>query len=304
MTTQLTQSMTRTGDYSHLLPPSWKSQISVWLAEDTPSFDYGGFVVGEALREAFLWGKGSKRAVLAGTPFVDEIFRLLDCTVEWHVAEGDEFEPIKQIATVRGKARYLLLGERIALNLLARCSGIATASKRTKELAESYGFRGIVAGTRKTTPGFRLVEKYGMIVGGIDPHRFDLSSMIMLKDNHIWSAGSVTAAIARAREVGGFSLLLDVEVRDEEEANEAIEAGADVVMLDNIEGGELRSVARRLRERWAGGGKKFLLETSGGITESNLHERAISEIDILSTSAVHQNVKHVEFSLKIQVPRN
>ncbi|KAH8981354.1 Quinolinate phosphoribosyl transferase [Lactarius hatsudake] len=309
--------------YSHLLPPSWKSQVSVWLAEDTPSFDYGGFVVGEAPREAFLWGKGSKRAVLAGTPFVDEIFRLLDCTVEWNVPEGDEFEPIKHVATVRGKARYLLLGERIALNLLARCSGIATASKHTKDLAESYGFRGVIAGTRKTTPGiistaswartsfhnadlsllgFRLVEKYGMIVGGIDPHRFDLSSMIMLKDNHIWSAGSVTAAISRAREVGGFSLLLDVEVRDEEEANEAIAAGADVIMLDNIEGDELVSVARRLRDRWAGEGKKFLLETSGGITEGNLRERAISGIDILSTSSVHQSVQHIDFSLKIQVP--
>jgi nicotinate-nucleotide pyrophosphorylase (carboxylating) len=79
MTTQ-SKTMTPTGDYSHILPPSWKTQISVWLAEDTPSFDYGGFVVGEALREAFLWGKGSNRAVLAGTPFVDEIFRLLDCT--------------------------------------------------------------------------------------------------------------------------------------------------------------------------------------------------------------------------------
>ena len=87
--------------------------------------------------------------------------------------------------------------------------------------------------------------------------------------------GSITAAIARAREVGGFSLRLDVEVRDEDEANEAIAAGADVVMLDNIEGGELASVARRLRERWAGEGKRFLLETSGGITESNLRERAI-----------------------------
>ncbi|KAI0306865.1 Quinolinate phosphoribosyl transferase [Multifurca ochricompacta] len=300
-----------THHYSHLLPPSWKSQVAVWLAEDTPSFDYGGFVVGEAPRKAFLLGKGSKRAVLAGTPFVDEIFRLLDCTVEWHISEGDEFEPIKHVATVLGKARYLLLGERIALNLLARCSGIATASrdrcdfssKRTKDLAESYGFRGIIAGTRKTTPGFRLVEKYGMLVGGIDPHRFDLSSMIMLKDNHIWSAGSITAAIARARQVGGFSLLLDVEVRDEEEANEAIAAGADVIMLDNIEGSELASVARRLRERWSGGQekKKFLLETSGGITESNLGERAISEIDILSTSSVHQSVQHIDFSLKIQM---
>jgi nicotinate-nucleotide pyrophosphorylase (carboxylating) len=134
-----------------------------------------------------------------------------------------------------------------------------------------------------------------MLVGGIDPHRFDLSSMIMLKDNHIWSAGktrhsvyhvidflhdcstgSITAAIARAREVGGFALRLDVEVRNEDEANEAIAAGADIVMLDNIEGSELASVARRLRLRWAGEGKRFLLETSGGITESNLRERAIA----------------------------
>ncbi|KAF8482459.1 Quinolinate phosphoribosyl transferase [Russula ochroleuca] len=291
-----------TPQYSHLLPPTWKSQVVAWLDEDTPSFDYGGFVVGEAQREAFLLGKGSKRAVLAGAPFVDEIFRLLDCIVEWHIAEGDEFEPIKHIATVRGKARHLLLGERVALNLLARCSGIATASKRTKDLAQSYGFRGIIAGTRKTTPGFRLVEKYGMLVGGIDPHRFDVSSMIMLKDNHIWSAGSITAAIARAREVGGFSLLLDVEVRDEDEANEAIAAGADVIMLDNIEGNELSSVAQRLRNRWTGEGKKFLLETSGGITEDNLRERAIAEIDILSTSSVHQSVPHIDFSLKIQLP--
>ncbi|KAH8981360.1 nicotinate-nucleotide diphosphorylase [Lactarius hatsudake] len=220
------------------------------------------FVVGEDHREAFLWGKGSKCAVLAGTPFVDEIFRLLDCTVDWHVAEGDMFEPMKHVATVHGKTLYLLLGERIALNLFARCSGIATASKRTKDLADSYGFRGVVAGTRKTTPGFRLVEKYGMIVGGIDPHRFDLSSMIMLKDNHIWSADS-KSDFPRTRSWGlGFSLL-DVEVRDEE-ANEAIASGADVIILDNIEGDELVSVARRLCDRWAGEGKKFLLETRGG----------------------------------------
>ncbi|KAH9037410.1 Quinolinate phosphoribosyl transferase [Lactarius deliciosus] len=237
----------KTPNYSHLLPPSWKSQVSSWLTEDAPSFNYGGSV-------AFLWGKGSKPAVLAGMPLVDEIFPLLDCTyirslssyiVEWHVAEGDEFEPIRHIAT---------------------CSGIATVSKHTKDLAESYGFRGVIAGTRKTTAGFRLVEKYGMIVGGIDPHRFDLSSMIVLKDNHIWLAGSVTAVISHAHEVGGFSLLLTVEVRDEEEANEAIAAGVDVIMLDNIEGDELVSVACGLRDRWEGKGKKFLLKMSGGVT--------------------------------------
>jgi nicotinate-nucleotide pyrophosphorylase (carboxylating) len=129
--------------YEHLLPPSWKTQITVWLAEDTPSFDYGGYVVGEAEREAFLFGKGNETAVLAGVPFFTEIFHQLDCQyvtlsryhpiicsasyrVEWYFKEGETFQPVKHVATVRGKARHLLIGERIALNVLARCSGIAT----------------------------------------------------------------------------------------------------------------------------------------------------------------------------------
>lgn len=134
--------------------------------------------------------------------------------------------------------------------------------------------------------------------------------------------GSITAAVKQARSVGGFSLLLDVEVGSEAEADEAIDAGADIIMLDNIEGDELVTVARRLKDKWAGK-RKFLLESSGNITETNLHERAINgvlfhsdaisiafstdelaiEIDILSTSAVHQSVQHIDFSLKIQVSK-
>ncbi|KAI0332411.1 nicotinate-nucleotide diphosphorylase [Cubamyces sp. BRFM 1775] len=290
-------------NYEHLLPPSWKTQVTAWLQEDTPSFDYGGFVVGEAPREAFLLGKGKQTAVLAGAPFFTEVFTQLGCEVEWHLKEGETFEPVKHVATVRGKARHILLGERVALNMLARCSGIATQSKKYKDLARAAGYKGIIAGTRKTTPGFRLVEKYGMLVGGIDPHRHDLSSMIMLKDNHIWSSGSITNAIKQARKVGGFSLLLEVEVGSEAEADEAIDAGADIVMLDNIEGAELAGVARRLKDKWAGK-RKFLFESSGNITEANLHERAINDIDVLSTSAVHQSVQHIDFSLKIQKPKN
>jgi len=213
--------------------------------------------------------------------------------------DGDTFQPVKHVATVRGKARYLLLGERIALNLLARCSGIATRSRKIKYLARSFGYNGIIAGTRKTTPGFRLVEKYGMLVGGVDTHRHDLSSMIMLKDNHIWSSGSITAAVQQARAVGGFSLLLEVEVQSESEADEAIDAGADIIMLDNMEGEQLMEVASRLKEKWKGK-RQFKFESSGNITEHNLKERAINEIDILSTSFVHQSVPHIDFSLKIQ----
>lgn len=289
--------------YEYLLPASWKTQVTAWLQEDTPSFDYGGFVVGEAPREAFLLGKGHQTAVLAGKPFFTEVFTQLGCEVEWHMEEGETFEPIKHVATVRGKARHILLGERVALNMLARCSGIATQSQRILTLARASGYTGIIAGTRKTTPGFRLVEKYGMLVGGIDPHRHDLSSMIMLKDNHIWSSGSITNAIKQARKVGGFSLLLEVEVQSEAEADEAIDAGADIIMLDNIEGTQLKEVAARLKAKWTGR-RKFLFESSGNITEANLHERAINEIDILSTSVVHQSVQHIDFSLKIQKPKD
>ncbi|GJE84260.1 nicotinate-nucleotide diphosphorylase [Phanerochaete sordida] len=289
--------------FEYLLPASWKTQVTAWLQEDTPSFDYGGFVVGEAPREAFLLGKGHQTAVLAGKPFFTEVFEQLGCEVEWHLEEGATFEPIKHVATVRGKARHILLGERVALNMLARCSGIATKSKRILDLARASGYTGIIAGTRKTTPGFRLVEKYGMLVGGIDQHRHDLSSMIMLKDNHIWSSGSITNAIKQARKVGGFALLLEVEVQSEAEADEAIDAGADIIMLDNIEGDQLKDVAARLKEKWTGK-RKFLFESSGNITETNLHERAINEIDILSTSVVHQSVQHIDFSLKIQKPKD
>ncbi len=131
--------------------------------------------------------------------------------------------------------------------------------------------------------------------------------------------GSITNAIKQARKVGGFSLLLEVEVGSETEADEAIDAGADIIMLDNIEGSELVGVATRLREKW-NGKRKFLFESSGNITETNLHERAINgqwyftfysvveltsstEIDILSTSVVHQSVQHIDFSLKIQKPK-
>ena len=149
-------------DFAHLLPPSWKPQITAWLAEDTPSFDYGGYVVGEVQRTAYLLGKGDSEAVLAGVPFFTEVFNQLGCEyvlpslsvftvlaivclrcagrVEWHIKEGETFQPVKHIATVQGKARHLLLGERVALNILARCSGIATKCGLTTIYETGYGF--------------------------------------------------------------------------------------------------------------------------------------------------------------------
>ncbi|KAJ3344275.1 hypothetical protein HDU93_000065 [Gonapodya sp. JEL0774] len=274
--------------FHHLLPPS--------------VFDYGGFVVGETDQEAILYGKS--KGVIAGVPFFEEVFRQCDCTVEWLVEEGEYFEPIKQCARVRGKARYLLMGERTALNMIARASGIATRAHRLNQIKARYGFKGLIAGTRKTTPGFRMVEKYAMLVGGVDTHRMDLSSMIMLKDNHIWSQGSITSAVQMARQVGGFALKIEVECRTEDEADEAIAAGADIIMLDNFKPAEMKVVARRLKERWGSrsvdqGGRQFLIEGSGGINEETVHEYFCPDIDVLSLGSLTQSVPHIDFSLKI-----
>jgi nicotinate-nucleotide pyrophosphorylase (carboxylating) len=262
------------GSLSDLLPSHFTTEVTAWLAEDTPSFDYGGFVVGSAPRTAQLLCKSP--GILAGAPFFDEVFRQLDCKVDWHHHEGSYIDPTTQggklrVATVSGPTRKLLLGERVALNTLARCSGVATKSRRLLDMVRDAGFTGIIAGTRKTTPGFRLVEKYGMLVGGIDGHRHDLSSMIMLKDNHIWTKGSITNAVKAARSVGGFALKIEVECQSEAEADEAIQAGADIVMLDNFDGAGLKVAAQSLKQRWSGK-RQILLESSGGLTEHNVKE--------------------------------
>jgi nicotinate-nucleotide pyrophosphorylase (carboxylating) len=193
-------------------------------------------------------------------------------------------------------------------------------SSRLVEVLRSHGWQGILAGTRKTTPGFRIVEKYGILVGGADPHRHDLSSMTMLKDNHIWARAnnnaaadgttqtpeSIVAAIPKAvqaaKAAGGFATKVEVEVRNIEEANAAIEAGADVVMLDNFTPETVRIVAKQLKTEWATKGKPsgtFLLEVSGGLNESNAAQYACEDVDILSTSSIHQGAGIVDFSLKV-----
>lgn len=143
-----------------------------------------------------------------------------------------------------------------------------------------------------------------MLVGGCDAHRHDLSTMTMLKDNHIWAcAGSITKAVHAAKAAGGFSVKVEVECQSYEEADEAIAAGADIVMLDNFTGEGVRECAKRLKDKWGRGREaRALVEVSGGLTEDNVKEYVCEDIDIISTSSIHQGVKHVDFSLKI-VPK-
>lgn len=301
------KTLTMASEYANLLPINgrWKQHITDYLSEDVPSFDYGAFVVGSKQETASLYMKQS--GLICGVPFAAEVFKQCELEVEWHYKEGQYISAEQLaankgkivVATVKGPANKILLSERTALNLMARSSGIATQSHITKKLADESGYTGLIAGTRKTTPGLRQLEKYSMLVGGVDPHRYDLSSMVMLKDNHITSTGSITEAVKLARRVCGFAVKVEVEVSTEDDAKEAIEAGADVIMLDNFTGAELQEVARSLKQYFKGSNKSFLLECSGGLTLQNLSSYLCNDIDIYSTSSIHQGTGIVDFSLKI-----
>jgi len=285
---------------AHSIPPHALARLArEWLAEDTPNFDPAGACVGSREVEARLLCK-TPHSVLAGSPFFAAVMAEVGCTVDWIYPEGAEIGPdaVTLTAVVRGPARCLLLGERPALNCLARASGIATRCARLKAAAAAAGWRGEVAGTRKTTPGFRLVEKYAMLVGAVSTHRQDLSGMVMLKDNHVWASGSITQAVRAARSVCGFSSKIEVECRSTEEGREAAGAGADVVMLDNFRPQELHEAARTLKREFPA----LLVEASGGVTPENLASFLSPHVDIISLGCITQGCPVVDFSLKVQRP--
>lgn len=249
--------------FAHLLPPHFKREVLQWLEDDCPSFDVGGFVVGEKEEVAFLYCK-TDGVILAGVPFANAIFEHLNLSVTWHFQEGDKISLPEDknkivIAEVRGKCRHLLLAERTVLNTMSRASGVATAARKAKDIKDNANWHGFVAGTRKTTPGFRTVEKYALIVGGAATHRLDLSQMVMLKDNHIWSSGSIAKAVELARSAAGFSIKIEVECQSLKDGLEAAFAGADIVMLDNFSSEDIHIVAAEIKSKFP----HVLIEASG-----------------------------------------
>jgi len=285
--------------YSHLLPPSYKEEVKEWLRDDCPIFDIGGFVVGEKIEKATLLCKTS--CILSGKPYASAVFEQLELKVTWNYDDGDIIDINNSsdkkiiIAIVEGKCKNILLAERVALNILSRSSGIATTAKEAVDIGKSMNWNGYIAGTRKTTPGFKNVEKYSLLVGGAATHRYDLSQMVMLKDNHIWSCGNITSAVKKARCAAGFSMKIEVECQSIEEACEAANAGADIVMLDNFSSDTINNAANQVKEKYP----HVLIEASGGITADNLHLYMGKSIDIISRGNLTQGYKCMDFSLKI-----
>mmetsp|Transcript_23402 Transcript_23402/g.32694 ORF Transcript_23402/g.32694 Transcript_23402/m.32694 type:complete len:301 (+) Transcript_23402:44-946(+) len=288
-------------DFSTLLPQEQiNATVRQWMDNDIPSFDVGGLVVGSSVKSAQLWMKSP--GIFAGKPFFDAVFSCLNCTVEWNkelAVEGTFIEASSSnkilLATVNGPVNKLLQGERTALNIISRSSGVATLSKEAVAAARALGWNGLVAGTRKTTPGFGVVEKYGLLVGGAATHRLDLSQMVMLKDNHIWAAGSITDAVKLARQAAGFSQKIEVECQNLEEAMEAAAAGADIAMLDNFEPSQLRKDAQTIKEKYP----HIIIEASGGITTETMPDYLCEHVDVISQGKLTQGYSCIDYSLKI-----
>ena len=234
-----------------------------------------------------------ENGVLCGLDVALRVFELLDGSFKADVykKDGDMVNPGDLIAEMTGKIRGLLKGERTALNLLQHMSGIATQPRRCVEIVK--GTKATITDTRKTLPGLRPLQKYAVAVGGGRNHRFNLSDGAMLKDNHIDAAGGITAAVAAIRKQLGHMVSLEVETRNLDEVREAINAGADIVMLDNMDIQTMKAAV----ELAAG---RVLLEASGGITEGTLRAVAETGVDIISLGALTHSVKALDISMKIK----
>lgn len=231
--------------------------------------------------------------VLCGMDVALRVFELLDESVTYEKLkkDGDIIQKGDILANIHGKTRYLLKGERTALNLLQHMSGIASATAQAVKLVE--GTNAMITDTRKTLPGLRALQKYAVTVGGGKNHRFNLSDGAMLKDNHIDAAGGITAAVKKVREHLGHMVKIEVETRNLEEVREALNCQADIIMLDNMDNDAMHQAAVLVDGR-------AKLEASGGITLETLRKVAETGVDLISIGALTHSVKAFDISLKIK----
>lgn len=229
--------------------------------------------------------------IIAGLFVFKRVFELLDADVqvELLVSDGEKVKNGQKIGTVKGDIRVLLSGERTALNYLQRMSGIATYTNRVAELLKSSKTK--LLDTRKTTPNMRIFEKYAVKVGGGCNHRYNLSDGILLKDNHIGAAGSVKKAVEMAKEYAPFVRKIEVEVENLDMLKEALEAGADIIMLDNMSVEDMKTAVELCRG-------KAETECSGNVTKENIAKLTDIGVDYISSGALTHSAPILDLSLK------
>lgn len=235
--------------------------------------------------------------IVCGLDIVRRVFDALDADVNYTpvAADGDRVSRGDVIATISGNAVAILSGERVGLNILQHLSGIATYTRKLVDSVEGTGVR--ITETRKTTPGLRVLEKYAVRVGGGASHRFGLSDGILIKDNHIVAAGGITAAVERARLRAPHTLKIEVETETLDQVREAVSAGADIIMLDNMDCKTMTEAVSIIAGR-------ALTEASGNMGERDLLEVAKTGIDVISVGALTHSVKALDISLKFTSLKN
>ncbi len=281
-------------DFPVPLAPEISANVRTALAEDVGPGDLTAALIpaGKPGRARVI---AREAAILCGTAWVDECFRQLDPEVRviWHAADGNRVSPDQLLCEIEGEARVLLTAERTALNFLQLLSGVATRTRHYADLVS--GTRAQVVDTRKTLPGLRLAQKYAVRVGGGGNHRLALWDAILIKENHIMAAGSITAAVAAARRVaekaGGRCRFIQVEVENLAELEEALEAAVPMVLLDNFE-------LEMLRQAVALNQGRAVLEASGGVTEASLGAIAATGVDRISIGTLTKDVRALDLSMR------
>lgn len=231
------------------------------------------------------------QGVLCGTDVAKAVFRHIDSdiNIQFGFKDGQTVSKGDVIGTVSGKARGVLQGERLSLNMMQRMSGIAT--KTSEAASKVAGFPVKILDTRKVTPGLRVFEKYAVRTGGGHNHRFSLADGVLIKDNHINAAGSITAAVKAARDYAPPTLKIEVETESLEQVAEALSAGADIIMLDNMSVDMMREAVLLINN-------KALAEASGNMDEKDLREVASTGVDFISIGALTNSLKPLDISLK------
>ena len=270
-----------------------KQLLESFLMEDIGEGD----ITSNAIFPQTMQGKGillaKEDGVISGLDIIRILYRILapEIRVETFVEHGEQVKNGDVIAGISGPVRAILAGERTALNLLQRMSGISTMTKRCIDILNDSSIS--ICDTRKTAPGLRMLDKYAVVCGGGKNHRFGLYDGVMIKDNHIAYCGSITKAVEAVRETAGHMVKIEVETETEEEVIEAVNAGADIIMFDNRTPDEIKQMVKLVP-------KHILTEVSGGITPDNLASYRGTGVDFISLGFLTHSVKAMDISLVVE----
>lgn len=281
------------------LPPEAIDALKRFLDEDVRSGDITTQLTIPEDTDALATIYAKEKSVLAGIEEVAAIADFSGLTYEILAYEGNWVDPQQPVMRLKGSVWTLLTIERVCLNIVQRMSGIATKVYNMVKAAREVNPKVKIAATRKTTPGFRFFEKRAVVVGGGDPHRYALDDMVLIKNNHITAAGGVRAAVAAARAKVSFSKKISCEARTLQQVQEAIGAGADIVLLDNFKPKDVGGLIEVLKAN--GTRDKVILEISGGVDEDNIREFSKTGVDVISSGALTHSYKSSDFNMLLSM---